>query len=117
MRKLLLILIWFAGIFTESCMQMTISNKKAKEKLEILLEVSISNDIKVSDYEISSDIHGKYTESFLVHFNNKDEYDKIFHKVKPSKSKYFDIYGYGVEHGNRLESGYQSISSVFNPKK
>ena len=116
MRILLLILTCFVIMSNVSCNQ-TIDKSLAKEKLEALLNVSISENIEISNYDISLDIHGKYTEKFTVSFKDKEEYNNIFTKVKPSKSEYFDIYGYGVEYGNPLERGYKSISAVFNPQK
>lgn len=114
MRKVLLILLCFAWLFTVSCNQ-TISKMKAKEKLECLLHVAVSNDIKVTDYEISSDIHGFYTEEFTVHFK-KIEFNRIFNHVKPTKADFFDgkddgIYGYSIHHNGEL------ISATFYTEK
>lgn len=112
----LLILFCFAGLFTASCHQ-AIGPEQAKKKLEALVKVPISNNIKISDYETSSDVQGTYTEAFIIHFDDKEEFDSIFNKVQPSKSEYFNVYGYGVEYGSNIEPGYKSISAVFNPEQ
>lgn len=109
MRKLFLLLAVFMLFF--SCND-TISNNDAKNKLQVLLQIPISDSIEITDYKYSSSINGDYTEAFIVHFK-KEEFTDIFNKVKPERVKYINIdkYGYSVQNNREV------TSAIFDPKK
>lgn len=110
MRKIKTTLLFVICFFAVSCNQ-AISKMKAKEKLEFLLHVPISSNFKITDYDISSDIHGTYTEEFYAHFSN-DEFNKIFEEVRPGKVEYINnVYGITVTKGKVM------ISAIFFPDK
>jgi len=116
MKKIILILLLVTPFFITGCYN-AISKDEAKEKLQDLFQIPISDKIEISDYENSYSTTSDYTESFIVNFS-KEEFMEIFDKLKPVKANNnnnlainSDIYGYSVEKGN------EHISAIFDPKR
>lgn len=114
MKNQLSILFYIVNLILMLSCHHTIKKDEAKDKIETLLNVSISNNIRLSNYEVSVDIHGKYIEKFEIYFYDKQEYYNIFDIVKPTKNGNFDTFVFSVEYGDFLQSDYKTITAVFD---
>ena len=80
--------------------------------MQALLQIPISDSIKITDYKTNTAIGGDYTEVFIVHFK-KEEFDRIFNEVKPERVAYInpDIYSYSVQKDREMKS------AIFDPER
>ena len=101
----------FSTLFVGFSCNETITKKDAKDELQTLLTVPISDSFKITDYEVGGGIGADLTEAFIAHFT-PEEFNNIFKKVNPEKIKIIDVdlYGYTVTKSNKMRA------AIFDPK-